>query len=103
MPASGLPPSAYGLALPAFVAAKSSRRNSQPPKALRFTKVFRGYVFLLNLQQLHVEDQIRIRRDGATRSSFGPVTERRRNTQLAFAAALHSRSSFFPSLDDLAV
>src|ERR1700722_7390161 len=96
-------PSAYGPALPAFAAAKSLRRKTANHPDTKVHEDVSWTCVLLHLQQFHVEDQVRIGRDWPTRRSIGPVTKRRRNAQLTFPANLHSRYSFFPSLDDLAV
>ena len=54
----------------------------------------------LNLHQLDVEHQRRVRRDHAARAARA-VAHVRRNHQPALAADLHADHAFVPALDDL--
>ena len=85
-PAWAQPQSVCASAPPACAAVKWSRRS-----------------VLLHAQQLNIKNQICIRRDRSVRRALGSVAQHRWNAQLPFSPHSHSRNSFLPSLDDLAI
>src|SRR5687768_1274151 len=57
---------------------------------------------LLDVEQLHLEHQRRVRRDDAAGAARA-VAELRRDGELALAADLHAGDAFVPSLDHVAL
>lgn len=67
---------------------------------------FRGYTISISrrgdCEQLHIEDQSCVRRNGA-RIALRPVCQVRRNPQLPLTSDFHAGDALIPSLDDLAL
>jgi hypothetical protein len=75
-----------------------SRRVRGPfSKPSGIAAIWRREPLFANGEQFHIKNQYRIGRD-CTRST-NPITQVRRNSQLAFAANLHSGYSVVPALN----